>query len=48
MKAWMNSPGHRANVLKRSYRELGIGLRLGTPNDAGVGATFSAEFGARG
>ncbi len=48
MKAWMDSPGHRANVLKRSYRELGVGLRLGTPNDPGVGATFSAEFGARG
>jgi uncharacterized protein YkwD len=47
MQAWMNSPGHRANVLKRSYRELGIGIRVGTPNDAGVGATFSAEFGAK-
>ena len=47
MQAWMSSAGHRANILKRSYKELGIGIRLGVPNDAGVGATFSAEFGAK-
>ena len=47
MQACMNSSGHKANILKRSYRELGIGIRLGTPSDAGVGATFSAEFGAK-
>jgi uncharacterized protein YkwD len=48
MQAWMNSAGHRANILKRSYKELGIGIRLGVPNDAGVGATFTADFGAKG
>jgi uncharacterized protein YkwD len=47
MQAWMNSAGHRANILKRSYKELGIGIRVGTPSDTGVGATFSAEFGAK-
>ena len=47
MQAWMNSSGHKANILKRAYREIGLGIRLGTPGDAGVGATFSAEFGAR-
>ena len=47
MQAWMNSAGHKANILKRSYREIGIGIRLGTPSDAGVGATVSAEFGAK-
>jgi uncharacterized protein YkwD len=26
MKAWMNSPGHRANILNCSYRNLGVGL----------------------
>src|SRR4051812_817086 len=30
MNAWMNSPGHRANILKGSYRELGLGFTLGT------------------
>jgi uncharacterized protein YkwD len=48
MQAWMNSAGHRANILKRSYKELGIGIRLGVPTDAGVGATFTADFGAKG
>jgi uncharacterized protein YkwD len=47
MQAWMNSPGHKANILKRSYRELGIGIRLGVPSDPGVGATFTADFGAK-
>jgi uncharacterized protein YkwD len=47
MQAWMNSAGHKANILKRSYREVGIGIRLGVPNDAGVGATFTADFGAK-
>ena len=47
MQAWMNSSGHKANILKRSYKELGIGIRLGTPSDAGVGVTISAEFGAK-
>ena len=48
MEAWMNSAGHKANILKRSYREIGIGIRLGVPKDAGVGATFTADFGAKG
>ena len=47
MNAWMNSAGHKANILKRSYREVGIGIRLGVPDDAGVGATFTADFGAK-
>jgi uncharacterized protein YkwD len=47
MDAWMNSAGHKANILKRAYREVGIGVRLGVPNDDGVGATFTADFGAK-
>ena len=26
MTAWMNSSGHRANILSKSYKELGIGI----------------------
>ena len=26
VEAWMNSPGHRANLLKRRYRDVGIGI----------------------
>ena len=45
MRAWMNSPGHRANVIKRSYREIGIGVATGTPTAGGDGATYTADFG---
>jgi uncharacterized protein YkwD len=47
MGAWMNSPGHKANIVKRAYREVGIGIRLGVPSDSGVGATITADFGAK-
>jgi uncharacterized protein YkwD len=47
MTAWMNSPGHKANILKRSYKEIGVGIRLGVPTDATVGATITTEFGAK-
>jgi uncharacterized protein YkwD len=26
MKAWMNSPGHRANILRCGYRNIGVGV----------------------
>jgi uncharacterized YkwD family protein/spore coat assembly protein SafA len=29
MKAWMNSPGHRANILNPSYTKIGVGLAQG-------------------
>ena len=45
--AWMNSPSHRANVLKRGYRELGIGVALGTPAGGAEGVTITVDFGAR-
>jgi uncharacterized protein YkwD len=45
--AWMNSPGHRANILKRGYRHMGIGIALGVPTGGGSGATITVDFGAR-
>ena len=45
MKAWMESPGHRANVVKRAYREIGIGVVAGVPSDRDSGATYTADFG---
>ncbi len=45
--AWMDSSGHKANILKRSYRDIGIGIQLGIPKDAGVGATFTTDFGVK-
>jgi uncharacterized protein YkwD len=44
--AWMNSPPHRANILSKSFREIGIGLALGTPVGSG-GATYTTDFGRR-
>ncbi|MFE4976733.1 CAP domain-containing protein [Kitasatospora sp. NPDC056651] len=29
MDAWMNSPGHRANILNCSFNQLGVGVRTG-------------------
>jgi uncharacterized protein YkwD len=49
-RSWMNSPGHRANILQRSFREIGIGIETGVPvrvSAAQFGATYTADFGAR-
>jgi len=47
VSAWMNSPGHRANVLSPEYQEIGLGIALGTPVDPAQGATMTADYGAR-
>ena len=47
MNAWMNSSGHKANILKKAYREVGIGIRIGVPSDEAVGATVTADFGVK-
>jgi uncharacterized protein YkwD len=46
-EAWMRSSGHRANILKPVFRDLGIGIRPGVPKDATVGATYTAAFGVK-
>jgi uncharacterized protein YkwD len=49
-RAWMNSPGHRANILRRQFREIGIGIAVGAPvaDSGGLdGATYTADFGLR-
>lgn len=30
--AWMNSPGHKANIMKNAYTEMGTGIATGTFN----------------
>jgi uncharacterized protein YkwD len=48
VRAWMKSPGHRANILSRRYREMGVGVALGTPGESGPGgATYAVDFGRR-
>lgn len=45
-KLWMNSSGHRENILG-AYRDIGIGLRVGTLGDAGDAHVWTQEFGSR-
>ncbi len=45
---WMNSPGHRRNMLNRRFREIGIGVVFSTPtSSAPVAATYTTTFGTR-
>jgi uncharacterized protein YkwD len=48
-RAWMESPGHRVNILRPQFREIGIGIAVGAPVDAGGldSATYTADFGVR-
>jgi uncharacterized protein YkwD len=51
MRGWMNSAGHRRNILDASFKEIGIGVTLGAPVDvsaATTAATYATEFGGRG
>ncbi|MEV4332010.1 CAP domain-containing protein [Streptomyces sp. NPDC049597] len=41
MDAWMNSPGHRANILNCSFDELGVGVHFGDD-----GPWWTQNFGA--
>jgi len=44
VRAWMNSAGHRANILSRSFRLVGIGIASGAPT-GDAGATYATDFG---
>ena len=46
--AWMNSSGHRANILNRRFREIGLGVARGAPvGGQENGGTYVTDFGAR-
>jgi uncharacterized protein YkwD len=47
--AWMNSPPHRENLLRPTYRELGVAAVAGTPVSGKdlTGVTVSSEYGYR-
>jgi uncharacterized protein YkwD len=49
VQAWMQSPGHRANILDRAYRYSGIGIDPALPHsmsDGQDGAMYTQDFGA--
>ncbi len=46
--AWMASPGHRANILDRRYRDSGIGVSTHPPASLArgqAGAIYTQDFG---
>ena len=50
VRAWMHSPGHRANILAPAFRHIGIGISFGAPVRvaARAKATYTTDFGMRG
>ena len=47
VRAWMNSPGHRRNVLGR-FSHVGIGIKAGAPSGGSSNAaTYTTDFGRR-
>jgi uncharacterized protein YkwD len=45
VSAWMHSAGHRANILARQFRLIGVGVAIGAPTGDAGGATYSTDFG---
>jgi uncharacterized protein YkwD len=44
--AWMNSPPHRAIVLSRRVRDIGVGVAAGTPSDrSAAGGVYVLDVG---
>jgi uncharacterized protein YkwD len=45
----MHSPGHRRNMLNKNFRDIGIGIAIGAPQDVAgsPAATYATEFGTR-
>jgi uncharacterized protein YkwD len=43
---WMNSSGHRRNILG-SYRDIGIGMQVGTLGNIDGAHVWTQEFGSR-
>jgi uncharacterized protein YkwD len=48
VRAWMRSPGHRANILNRRFRHIGLGVAFDAPVRRLGGATYVHTFGSRG
>jgi len=49
VRSWMQSPGHKSNILTGRYREIGIGVVPGAPVRTSLpAATYTTDFGARG
>jgi uncharacterized protein YkwD len=48
VNGWMNSPGHRANILANDYKDIGLAACNGSPQAGHTGGTvYVNNFGAR-
>ena len=48
VRAWMNSDGHRANILNGQFEQIGVGLVWGSPSGGSFpAATYTTDFGYR-
>jgi uncharacterized protein YkwD len=50
VRAWMQSPEHRANLLDRHFADVGIGVAAGAPialEPGELGGTYVTDFGRR-
>jgi uncharacterized protein YkwD len=49
VQGWMESPGHKANILNRRFKHIGVGVAPGAPEDGeGMPAvTITTDFGQR-
>ena len=49
VRIWMSSPGHRADILRPAFTEIGIGIVLGAPqlpsDKQADSATYTTDFG---
>jgi uncharacterized protein YkwD len=49
VQAWMHSPGHRADILRPAFTEIGIGVAMGAPElpdfKQADSATYTTDFG---
>jgi uncharacterized protein YkwD len=46
-RSWIHSPGHRRNILSRSFDDIGVGLRIGALDGRGGVHVWTQAFGGR-
>lgn len=46
VESWMESPGHRANILSRNYEDVGIAIIDGSTTGPATGKSIVVLFGA--
>ena len=48
VNGWMNSPGHKANILAPDYKDIGLSTAQGSPSPSVSGGTvYVNDFGAK-